>query len=103
MPINPSRRLDPEFALIRMDRPDIFAREDFQKWLNDPKNLAATWHSKGPGIAPSEYSDVFTVIDGDYDGTDRQTMPDEVWQMLADEVRRLSPSGKALVWLVNAD
>lgn len=52
-------------ALLRLNRPDLFAHDDFQRWLRagyhqHSRTPIATWHRGGE---PNEYSDVFLVYD----------------------------------------
>ena len=48
-------------AMVRIDCPAWFRREDFQKWLNGER--VATWHRKGQ--EPCDYSDAFVTYDWD--------------------------------------
>ena len=66
-----------------MNTPEIFKREDFQAWLNDPSRPTATWHRKGK--EPGEYSDVFVLVDANHDG-DSSDMPSDVWRSICDTV-----------------
>jgi hypothetical protein len=60
-----------------VNAPEIFAREDFRAWLNDSQNQIATWHQRGK--PPGEYSDVFVLVDNNYDG-DSSNMPEDIWR-----------------------
>ncbi len=62
-----------------VNAPDIFKREDFLAWLNDPANSPATWHQKGQ--KPTECSDVFVLIDSNFEG-DCSDMPEDIWREL---------------------
>jgi hypothetical protein len=50
-------------AMLEIDLPELFAREDFRKWLNgSAASNVATWHAQGED--PNEYSDLFVTYDG---------------------------------------
>ena len=46
---------------VELGLPELFEREDFQTYLNDPDNKIATWHTRGE--EPGDYSDVFVTFD----------------------------------------
>jgi hypothetical protein len=64
-----------------VNAPDIFERADFMVWLNDQSSATATWHRRGK--EPTEYSDVFVLIDSTYEG-DSSDMPEDIWKSLCD-------------------
>lgn len=64
-----------------INAPEIFEREDFGIWLNDPARSTATWHKKGD--EPGEYSDVFLLVDRNYEG-DSSDMPEDAWRSICD-------------------
>ena len=66
-----------------MNAPQLFARADFRQWLNDPSHSVATWHKKGG--KPSEYSDVYVLVDCEYEG-DSSNMPEDAWKCICDTV-----------------
>lgn len=47
--------------MAEINCPELFAREDFRAYLNDPQTNIATWHMKGTDVG--EYSDVFMTYD----------------------------------------
>ena len=64
-----------------VNAPEIFGRDDFRLWLNDPTRSTATWHKKGD--EPGEYSDVFLLVDRNYEG-DSSDMPEDAWRLICD-------------------
>lgn len=96
--------------LVRINAPEIFVDEQFREWLNEvtangrkgyPGDRTASWH--WPGHEPSEYSDVFMVVDGP-DGSDSD-MPADCWDMIVEAVSRAIPDTypECIVWLTNVD
>ena len=94
------------YALV-INCPKVFERDDFMKWLNhaiDSNGKVATWHDSGE---PTDYSDVFVLVDANYEGTESD-MPEDIWNAICDEVYKVFPdvmTGKhkqhACVQLVN--
>lgn len=76
----PMRKTARTAGLI-LNAPELFERPDFLAWLNDPENRVATWHKKGE--EPGEYSDVFVLVDSDYEGPESD-MPEDVWKAICD-------------------
>lgn len=66
-----------------VNAPHVFERDDFMKWLDNPSNGPATFHEKGHNYDPTEYSDVFVLIDSNYEG-DSSNMPEDIWRSLCD-------------------
>lgn len=66
-----------------VNAPEAFERDDFRAWLDEPSRRTATWHR--PGEEPHEYSDVFVLVDGGYEG-DASDMPRDVWEAICDAV-----------------
>lgn len=64
---------------IVVNAPNVFRREDFVKWLNDPQTRIATWHVKGTD--PDDFSDVIVHVDSDYAG-DGEDMPEDIWRAI---------------------
>jgi len=81
---------------VEINLPELFEREDFRAYLNDPKNTIATWHRSGE--APDECSDVFVTYDnGDGSNSD---MPG--WGIVCDMMRENGHTA-ALVRLTNME
>lgn len=82
---------------IVVNAPDVFEREDFQKWLNDPSVHVATWHVKG--TKPNEYSDVLVLVDSNHEG-DSSDMPEDIWRAICDTVYKTFCDGEPNLWLL---
>lgn len=61
-----------------VNAPELFQREDFFAWMTDPSRPTATWHR---GDKPGDYSDVFVLVDSDFDG-DSSDMPEDAWRAI---------------------
>jgi hypothetical protein len=66
-----------------VNAPELFDREDFVAWLDDPENRTATWREKG--LPPDEWSDVFVLVDSEREGPESD-MPEDVWNAICDLV-----------------
>jgi hypothetical protein len=62
-----------------INTPAFFQRPDFIAWLTSPDRSTATWHK--PGEEPHDYSDVFVLVDGNYEG-DSSDMPEDLWRQI---------------------
>lgn len=65
---------------IVVNAPAVFRRDDFMRWLDQPSGVA-TW--KQVGAKPDEYSDVFVLVDSNYEG-DSSDMPQDIWRAVCD-------------------
>lgn len=70
---------EPTVGLL-IDAPEVFKRKDFREWLDQPSGVA-TW--KQVGEKPNEYSDVFVLVDSNYEG-DASDMPEDIWRSICD-------------------
>lgn len=66
---------------LTINAPEIFARDDFMSWLNNPETRCFTWHRLGQPA--SEYSDVVVLVDSSYEG-DSSDMPDDIWRAICE-------------------
>lgn len=84
-----------------MNAPEIFRREEFRFWLNDPARSTATWHKKGD--EPGGYSDVFLLVDRNYEG-DSSDMPGDAWRSICDgDMNMPGLTAHVVVRLTNLD
>jgi hypothetical protein len=66
---------------VVVNAPEWYRRADFLAWLNSTEFRTATWHR--PGEAPHDFSDVFVLVDSEYEG-DSSEMPEDIWKALCD-------------------
>lgn len=109
MPVSESIVLRPDaspFRGIRVNAPEIFAREDFMEWLRF-EGSAFTWHKPEDETA-HEYSDTIVLVDRYYEGS-ASDMPEDIWIAICDVVYRdfggkelaSSPNSHVYVHLTN--
>ena len=90
------------YPCIKINVPQWYEREDFQKWLNDRAAgirtdiRLATWHQYDE---PGEYSDIFVTYDHD-EGSDLEEMPKGCWEDLC-RVCKERGIKHAVLWLTN--
>lgn len=72
--------VEPTVGLV-LNAPAVFARPDFQNWLN--RSNVMTWHTRD--AEPGEFSDVVVLVDAGTAGSD-DDMPGEVWLAICGEV-----------------
>lgn len=81
--------------VLRINCPDWYEREDFQKYLNAPRT--ATWHVKDQN--PGDFSDIFFVYDHD-EGSDSFEIPEDIWEEVCQMAKKENIE-YAIVWLTN--
>lgn len=87
-------------TVLRLNMPELFAREDFQQWLSrgwNPKSRSplATWHRGGK---PHEYSDVFIPYDHEF----TEDISEEVDEILTELWARYAGGAQyGVLWISN--
>jgi hypothetical protein len=75
---------------LTLNVPSWFERQDFVDFLDgktgpDGTWEVATWHTKG--TSADEMSDVFILMDGGNEGSEMDTMPEDLWELLCDMIQ----------------